>query len=179
MEGSKRHDQGAKSERLGFPIGAPRPPQIRRATLADCEAIVRAHRASVTTLCAGHYTSEQIEAWIARRQLQEYHSAVQNALVLVAEQDGDVIGFCQIDLISGVIHALYVDPHHIGQGVGRSLLLAMQDEARAVGLRRLHVSATLNSVAFYQSRGFLPLRPASNTLSDGTAFPCVEMEKSL
>lgn len=164
---------------LRMPLKAMEPPQIRRATLADCPRILGAHRASITTLCAEHYTRKQIEAWIGKRQPQDYHSAVQSALVLVAESRGELVGFSQADLISGVIHALYVEPHAIGQGIGRSLLLQIEVEARKVGLRRLCLEATLNSVAFYQARGFLPLRTSSRTLTCGTSLPCVEMEKSL
>jgi putative acetyltransferase len=166
-------------QRLRMPLRGLASPRIRRATLEDCPAILRAHRASVTVLCAAHYTAEQIEAWIGHHQAQDYHSAVQNALVLVAETEGELMGFAHVDLISGTIHALYVDPRHVGQGIGRSLLLQIETESRQVGLRRLHLDATLNSVAFCQARGFLPLRASARNVAGGTALPCVEMEKAL
>jgi N-acetylglutamate synthase-like GNAT family acetyltransferase len=154
-------------------------PRIRRARLEDCEKILKTREASLSTLCSNHYTAEQIAAWIGRRQLHDYRLAVQNALALVAEKDQEIIGFAEMDLISGMIHALYVHPACIGHGVGRALLSALEDEARSAGLRRVHLKTTLNSVAFFQGRGFLPLRDANQESADGTPLPCVELQKWL
>lgn len=154
-------------------------PKIRQASPDDCEAILRAYEASVSTLCAAHYNSDQIQSWLNHRQLRDYQAAVQNALVLVAEHDQEILGFAEMDRISGIIHALYVRPEDIGQGVGRALLGRLEQEARAAGLRRIQMDASLNSVAFLQARGFLPLGDSANSRSNRTALPFVRMEKWL
>jgi N-acetylglutamate synthase-like GNAT family acetyltransferase len=161
-----------------MPLQATRPPQVRLATEQDWEPIIQARTASINTVCLEH-TPTEIAAWIVKGQRQDQRSGAERPLVLVAEQSGDLIGFSQIDLMSGLIHALYVHPDQIGQDVGRSLLLVMQDHARATGLRRITVEATLSSVAFFQARGFLPVRTGSKALADGTTLQCVEMEKPL
>jgi len=162
-----------------MPLQATRPPEVRLAVEQDWEPIIQARAASVNTVCVEH-TPAEIAAWIVKGQRQDQLSGAERPLVLVAEQSGDlIVGFSQIDLTTGSVHALSVNPDQIGQDVGRSLLLAMQDRARATGLRRITVEATLSSVAFFQARGFLPVRTGSKALPDGTSLPCVEMEKPL
>ena len=43
--------------------------RIVRAKEEDAAGICRAHKASITVLCAGHYTSKEIEAWIGSGEL--------------------------------------------------------------------------------------------------------------
>jgi len=178
MAGSNGPEQNRDATGLRMPLQATRPPEVRLATEEDWEPIIQARAASVNTVCIEH-TPAEIAAWIVKGQRQDQWSGAERPLVLVAEQSGNLIGFSQIDLMTGSIHALSVNPDQIGQDVGRSLLLAMQDRARATGLRRITVEATLSSVAFFQARGFLPVRTGSKALPDGTALPCVEMEKPL
>jgi putative acetyltransferase len=152
-------------------------PRIRRASLTDCGAIMEAAKAAIATVSREYYSQAQIEGWLARRQVQDYQTALQSALVFVAECGDEVVGFAALDPSSGVIQALYVDPEHVGRGVGRALLSDLEAEARRTGLPRVYVEATLNSVAFYQARGYLPL--SSQPPQPDAALPCVVMEKSL
>jgi GNAT superfamily N-acetyltransferase len=64
----------------------------------------------------------------------------------------------------GIIHELYVIAEARSRGVGRHLLLAAAEYARACGWVRLEVSAPdgtawARTVAFYQRQGFLPIGP--------------------
>ncbi len=61
---------------------------------------------------------------------------------------------------------LWVSQAYRGQGVGRTLVQLVQEEARALGAATLYLTATpsLNTVRFYQSLGFHladPLDPAA------------------
>lgn len=157
-------------------MGAPR---IRRAELADSENICRVHKASITALCGGDYTPGQIEAWIGQRQAVDYVKAIQSACFFVAEEDGQIIGFSLMQPAQGVINAVYVHPEHVGRGVGTLLLAALEREARAAGLSRVTLNATLNSVLFYKARGYESCGSGMNTLPSGVELPCLRMEKSM
>ncbi len=73
-----------------------------------------------------------------------------NVVVLVAERDGDVIGYTYAgvegtDYMSlrgpaGVLYDIVVDPAHRGQGVGRMLLDATLDALNARGAPRVVLS---------------------------------------
>jgi ribosomal protein S18 acetylase RimI-like enzyme len=73
-----------------------------------------------------------------------------NIIILVAERDGDVIGYTYAgvegnDYMSlrgpaGVLHDIVVDPSHRGQGVGRVLLDATLEALKAKGAPRVVLS---------------------------------------
>jgi len=73
-----------------------------------------------------------------------------NVIILVAERDGEVIGYTYAgvegnDYMSlrgpaGVLHDIVVDPAHRGQGVGRALLDATLEALKAKGVPRVVLS---------------------------------------
>jgi GNAT superfamily N-acetyltransferase len=47
--------------------------------------------------------------------------------------------------------AVFVAPEHHREGIGRALVKRLVEDARAAGLRRLRVSASLDAVGFYEA----------------------------
>ena len=77
--------------------------------------------------------------------------------VLVAEAHGVVIGFGAIltrDDGETELDGLFVEPAHMGRGIGRRLVDACTDLARAGGSRYLHVIGNPHAAAFYERCGF-------------------------
>ena len=153
--------------------------KIRQATLKDTAAICRVHRASITTMCSSHYTPEQIEVWAGPKQPQDYEGAIERTAFFVAEEGCEVVGLSFLDRDSGEVHAVYVHPDYAERGIGTALLTALEEEARLSNLSTVTLNATLNSVSFYENRGFSSLGEATNTLPSGIGLPCVRMEKCL
>ena len=56
----------------------------------------------------------------------------------------------------GTIGRVAVDPSARGTGVGRALLDALVDRARALGLPAVELHAQLHAKAFYERAGFVP-----------------------
>lgn len=81
--------------------------------------------------------------------------------VFVAEVDGAIVGFAQIEPPTwngrAAISHLYVSPPHRGRGVGRALLDALAERARRKGARCLFVetqNVNYPAVQFYLAAGF-------------------------
>jgi len=79
-----------------------------------------------------------------------------DARFVVAELDGCIAGF--VGLVakadcSGEIDALFVDPQHIGLGIGKALMRRAIDAAQALGLNTIIIQADPNAASFYSNLG--------------------------
>jgi ribosomal protein S18 acetylase RimI-like enzyme len=93
---------------------------------------------------------------------------------LIAEREGDVVGFCKLELgpapaeVRGrqpmEIVRIYARKPYIGQGVGARLMRACLDEAARAGCDRVWLSVwqrNPRAIAFYEKWGFEIAGPAT------------------
>ena len=152
---------------------------IRKATQEDRVSICHLHIASISELCATHYSAQEIEAWVAQRTPEIYTEAIATRDFLAAEENDTLVGFGQVNCDTGEVEAVYVSPSHASQGVGSQLLRELERIAWKVGVRRLRVSASLNSVFFYSRAGYQVKKSGLHRLRSGTEVACVHMAKDL
>ena len=130
---------------------------IRAATQDDADAAATVLRRSITELCGAdhHGDAETLEDWLANKTPEHFRRWVARAgqHTVLAERNGAV---CGVGMLSpdGEIRLCYVHPDHVGCGVGRALVCAIEAEASARGLTRLHLDATATATAFYEAMGF-------------------------
>jgi len=153
--------------------------RIVRAREEDAAGICRAHKASITMLCAGHYTPQEIEAWVANRQAEDYLPGLRENLVLVAVARDRIAGFAEMKASEGLILALYVHPGQVRRGIGGTLLSYLENEARQAGRSEILLDATMNSIPFFLNRGYTLLGEGTNMTPSGLPIPCVHMRKNL
>jgi GNAT superfamily N-acetyltransferase len=149
---------------------------VRRAVTADAAILCDLHKASVRALCAGTYSSRQIDAWLGPRSADDYRRAMTaGEAMLAATYANRVVGFASTK--GAELRALYVDPR-LGRGAGGALLAAAEEQVRSAGVPVLHVQATPNAVAFYRKHGYM--RGARATVRRGGAeLPVLDMHKTL
>jgi ribosomal protein S18 acetylase RimI-like enzyme len=145
---------------------------IRRATPADITAIGRLgallvrvhHELDPKRFIAATSRTEQAYGAFLGGQLDE-----PNIVMLVAERDGEVIGYTYAGVEgpdymalrgpAGVLYDIVVDPAHRGQSVGRMLLEATIEALKARGAPRVVLStAERNAPAqrLFERAGFRP-----------------------
>jgi GNAT superfamily N-acetyltransferase len=95
-------------------------------------------------------------------------------LILVAEQEGNVIGFGIFNDTKEEIDALYIAREHQGEDVGSALLTQLEIVAYNLGFRRVIIEAAFDSDTFYADKGYKPIGEVSPNLGKRTI-----MEKSL
>ena len=88
--------------------------------------------------------------------LAEFDAATADELVLVAETDGEVVGFVSLWLPENFIHNLFVSPGHQGRGIGTRLLAASRDHLAGPARLKCSIHNT-RARAFYESRGWVVL----------------------
>jgi N-acetylglutamate synthase-like GNAT family acetyltransferase len=84
-----------------------------------------------------------------------------------------------INLESGKIDALFVEPTHMNTGLGKHVLLYLEKLAIEAGLAQLHLSSTLNAALFYRTQGFVGDSIATYESPRGLSLACVPMVKTL
>lgn len=126
---------------------------VRPMTEPDALAIHDIHTACLRHTLTSHYSSEQLEAWLAGRTPAGYLRGAENGeAYLVAELDGAVVGYANWQ--DHELLSLFVLPEFQGMGIGTLLFKACEANAEV----RL-VKATISAVEFYKRFGFLVVRP--------------------
>jgi phosphinothricin acetyltransferase len=134
---------------------------IRDARLGDCAAINAIYnyyvRTSPCTFDLDEVPDAERETWFRRRQDEGLR-------VLVAERENHVVGWAALSLWSPkgayrstVEESIYLAPEMRGQGIGRPLLLAVIEAARAAGKQVVMagvVACQARSLGLHRSVGF-------------------------
>ena len=177
------------------------PISIRLAVIEDVLALQELIPVSVRALSASYYDSRQIESALT------YMFGVDTQLIrdktyFVAEAEGEIVGcggWSKRALLFGGdqwksdedgkllepgkdparIRAFYVHPRWSRKGIGRQIISACEDAARASGFTRLELVATLPGQPLYSASGYSIAEPVAVTLADGQLFSGFRMEKSL
>jgi ribosomal protein S18 acetylase RimI-like enzyme len=145
---------------------------IRRIAVSELDLIeplwnaLREHHSSVTP-DLGEPRSRS-ESWQLRRSQYEHWLSGPDAFLLVAEREGEPVGYCMVQLRdgsptwplserAGEIETLSVLPSERGRGTGSALLEAVREElgSRGIAELSLHVMHTNNdAMRFYERHGF-------------------------
>lgn len=152
---------------------------VRLASSGDAEAVVALVRRSITELCtADHHNDAAIlDRWLANKTPENFRAWISGPdnFCVVAEIDGRVSGVGLVHR-SGEIWLVYLAPGSLRQGMGRAIHAALETQARAWGLRKLHLDSTLLAQVFYAALGY---HPAGAVTSHYCAMQCYPYEKIL
>lgn len=156
------------------------PTVIRKARHRDKDALATLHAASITVLCGGAYTREQVAAWTGVLVPAVYDTALRDKVFLVAEGPHQaLLGLGMLDADHGEISAIYIHPDAAGQGVGSALLQALEKSARGFAIPETTVFSTLNAKGFYLRHGYEVQGETFHRLPDGSRLECIRMNKRL
>lgn len=100
------------------------------------------------------YSVEFMDA--CREELTYSADYIRKNPVFVAESGAKIVGFYALERVSGSeaeLTAMFVEPEHIGCGVGRALITHAKATARSQGIEAIIIQGDPNAVAFYQAAG--------------------------
>lgn len=153
--------------------------QIRNAENDDCFNIYDLHINSIKHYCSDFYPEKAITAWLELKSPEEYKNHSSNRIIIVAEKDDEIIGFGLISLNKKRIDSLYLKPYMAGKGIGKLLLIKLEEIAQQNQIETLKLASTLNAIEFYHQRGYQGEVKSVLKLSSGVELECVEMTKKL
>lgn len=153
---------------------------IRPAQQADRAGICNVHRSAIMGICITSYSAPDVSTWAGLLQPEAYREVItKNFMVVAVDRNGEIIGFGQLEPVTGEVQAVYVLPSATGMGVGGALLATLEAEASRRGLTRLFLHSTLNAESFYSAHRYRPLGKKPHHLTPEVTLPCIEMEKRL
>ncbi len=153
--------------------------ELRLLRFEDVPDILRLIEASIERSCGEHYDARQRAAVYASYAANLFVEALGPFDSVVAEDDGRLVGYAQLDPTNGRLRALFVDGRAQRRGIGRVLLSNLEARARRAGRRRLHGAMSTNAVPFYLAAGFRPSAGPEQLIAAGVPIPVLRMEKDL
>jgi N-acetylglutamate synthase-like GNAT family acetyltransferase len=171
---------------------------LRVAVMDDVPALKELILHSARELSKGYYTHQQIESAIT------YIFGVDTQLIsdrtyYVAEAEGQIVGCggwskrktmfggdqmkaAQDPMLdptadAGRIRAFFTHPAWARKGIGRRIIQACEDAARADRFTRLELVATLPGEPLYTAMGYEVTEHMDIPMPDGTTLPAAHMKK--
>ena len=129
------------------------PVRLRPYTSDDADATLHLFRDAIRTTAAADYSAEQIDAWAGSGPVDGWDAKLLRNGTVVAEVDGTVAGFSDVD-DDGYVDMMFVSPHHARTGVGSALLRWVEAEARRRSAARLTTHASETARPFFEAHGF-------------------------
>ncbi len=154
-------------------------PAIRPAIPSDAERIEGIFSSSIRELAKDHYDALQIASWSGGFGAGRIREQIEAGGVYVAEIDGQMAGFVEINLTTSEVEMVFVDPRHARQRVGSAMLRHVEELASDSGVTTLHLRSSLNAVQFYESQGYVVTEKRIHCNAQGIEFECTIMEKQL
>ncbi|MBY3075641.1 GNAT family N-acetyltransferase [Rhizobium laguerreae] len=130
---------------------------IRVGKKTDAEAAIAILRQSITQLCSAdhHDDDAEIAIWLSNKTAGSWAAWINcdDATVLVAELAGNIVGVGMVDA-QGEILLNYAHPDARFKGISKAILLALEAQARARGIKMCVLESTQTAKTFYEARGY-------------------------
>lgn len=153
--------------------GAPAEFRLRPYRPKDCAILAQLCRETVQAVCRADYTAEELDAWVSGVTPERWAPTLAAHDTWVAERDGAIIGFADLD--GSYLDRLYVHKDFQGQGVATALCELLESRTAAPAMT-VHASRT--ALPFFLHRGYRMIR--SNTVvRQGVTLQNFLLEKRL
>ena len=130
--------------------------KIRLANISDAGAACDVVRRSITKLCELDHGNDPalVGDWLANKTPDNMMSWIANSHVVVAENDGRLVGVASMTN-SGGITLNYVAPEARFRGISKGLLSELERTATERGLRACTLKSTKTADRFYRDAGYI------------------------
>ena len=152
---------------------------IRGAEKSDTKKIAETHKASIEAICSTAYNSQSIAGWVEILSPVIYKNAIEEKVIIIAEENEEILGLGILDLGEKEIAAIYIHPKVKGAGYGRKLLLELESIDLKNKVNQLTLYSTINALGFYQHHGYVSSDKTFHGLPNGIKLECVAMSKTL
>lgn len=135
---------------------------IRDYKKIDAQSLADIYFYTIHNVNQKDYTNDQLKAWAPSRSLKEtgWELKWDKLKPLVAEIDGVPVGFVEFEK-SGHIDCFYVHHEFQGQGVGKSLMAEVFNQAKSRKITKIFAEVSITAKPFFISCGFTVVKEQS------------------
>lgn len=156
---------------------------IREMRDEDARSFLEVHHAAVRRIAVRDYPPEVIEAWaplpITQAAVEAVIANPEDEVRFVAERDGHIIGLACLIIANNELRACYVAPEAARTGVGKALLMKIEETARNAGVKHLYADSSLSAEQFYRSQGYEVIQYSVHLLRGRWPMDCVKIRKTM
>jgi len=148
---------------------------IRQAVLDDAEIL---SNLAIRSKAHWGYSREFMQACIDELSVSPAHIEDNDFHYMVAVVDEKIVGFYELEDISGdeiELGALFVEPDHIGTGVGKALIESAKHHAVTLGASKLNIQGDPNAERFYRKAGCEPTGSKESESIPGRFLPTFQI----
>ena len=135
---------------------------IRKAVPGDASAACALLRRSIEIGCKADHQDRPavLDAWLGNKTAANvaawFSNSSNHALIAerAGEDSGELLGLCLLTQ-AGKVALCYVSPEALRSGVGRALVAAAEEQARAWSIKKLHLHSPPSASAFFERQGYV------------------------
>lgn len=126
------------------------------------------------------YTAEQLDTWAPTNpDLSSWANSLSknHSFVAIDPDSSRIIGFADLEE-NGCLNRGYVHKDYQRQGIGKALLLARENRAKDLGIKRLFSEVSITAKPFFEKCGYVTINEQTKVLN-GVSFVNYYMIKDL
>lgn len=129
---------------------------LRKYNFCDCREIAGLFYDTVHSVCENDYTKDQLCAWAdGNVDISAWDRSLSEHFTVVAEQNGVITGFGDIDTENGYLDRLYVHKDHQGKGIAAAICDLLENAADTPCIT---VYASITARLFFEKRGYIVVK---------------------
>jgi nitroimidazol reductase NimA-like FMN-containing flavoprotein (pyridoxamine 5'-phosphate oxidase superfamily)/GNAT superfamily N-acetyltransferase len=122
---------------------------------SDLEPVIELFTQTVHTVSSSYYSPEEVEAWAPSfPDTVSWDCFLNERYTLVMDSEDGITGFGCLSDDGSKVELLYTHHAHQNEGIGSTLLEALEREALLRGNKEIKLTTSATAWAFYQKRGY-------------------------
>ena len=162
--------------------------KLRLGRKSDARNIAKLRYRAIHEIASNDYPEKILNTWgrslseeeLAKRE-ENFNRRIKQEenIIVVAEIQGIIAGFGEVNLRENELTGLYVNPDFKRQGVGTAIARDLELRAKQSGLKSLKLHSSLTAESFYKRNGFKREKEGTHILATGEQMACVMMKKQI
>lgn len=125
--------------------------EIREYKPTDYKEIANLFHETVHSVCANHYSKDELEAWAPNPvDYEKWQKKLEKKVPFVVTIDNKIVGFAELEK-DGHIDCFYVHKDHQKQGIGTFILNHLIETSKN---KKLYAEVSITAKPFFLKHGF-------------------------